>query len=95
MDNITLLGWMLLFLSSIISVLNVGILLHLLSRGRMNIADKNLNLNSKEIDLLHRQYIYLEAKSDANLKRIDVIEKVLSAIVISNQFDDGSSGVLH
>lgn len=96
MDNITFLGWAFLFLSSTTSVINIGILLHLLSRGRMNIAEKNLNLNSKEFDLMQRQYVFLQAKSDINLKRLDTVEKVLSALIISNQFDDtGGNGILH
>ena len=96
MDSITLLACALLFFSSITSVINIGILLHLLSRGRTNTAEKNLDLNSKEFNLMQRQYVFLQANHDVNLKRLDVIEKVLSVLVVSNQFDDiGGNGILN
>ena len=96
MDSITLLGWILLLFSSTASVVNIAILLHLLSKKKDAIADKVSNLSAKEFELLQRQYIFLQAKSDINLKRLDAHEKVLSALIISNQFDDtGGNGIMH
>ena len=92
----TLLGWILLLFSSTASIVNIAILLHLLSKKKDAIADKVSNLNTKEFELLQRQYIFLQAKADINFKRLDAVEKVLSALIVSNQFDDsGGNGIIH
>jgi hypothetical protein len=93
--DITFFGWALLFVSSTLSILNIGLLFHLISKRKEGMIERNLDLNTKEFDLLQRQYIFLQAKTDINLKRLDAVEKILSVLIVTKQFDDGSDGILH
>ena len=84
-----------LIISFFTSILNLTILLYLIRRSKDNLIEKNIKLNTKEFDLLQRQFIFIQARSDMNMKRVDTLEKVLSALIVSGSPGDDPGGFTH
>ena len=84
-----------LIISFFTSVVNLSLLFYLIRSGKDNFVEKNLKLNTKEFDLIQRQFILLQARSDMNTKRVDTIEKVLSALIVSGSPSDDPGGFTH
>jgi hypothetical protein len=95
MGGLTSFGWIFLTISFATSIFNISILIYFLNRARGSLIEKNIDLNTKEFDLIQRQYILLQAKTDMNTKRIDSIEKVLSVLIASGAIGDGGDGMSH
>jgi hypothetical protein len=95
MDNITIFSWVFLFLSFVLSVFNISILFIFINRIKESFIEKSLNINAQEFDLIQRQLLLLQAKTDMNTKRVDSIEKILSVMIASGGYSDGGDGILH
>jgi hypothetical protein len=94
MDAVNVLGWIFLFISSLLSLTNLGLLLLIYKSLKSKLIEKNLEMNIQEINLMQRRHIFLQTQVDLDSKRIESIEKVLSAIIISNG-QQGPDGMLH
>ncbi len=85
----------LLFIASALLITNVYTAFVLLKKKKLPSLDKDMVLRKKEMDLLARQTLFVEAKADSNSKRIEGVEKVLSVLIASSQYDDGTGGITH
>jgi hypothetical protein len=95
MDNTLYLTVVLPLIFLFTSFLNLTMLIYLISKFKNNSIESQFNLTSKEFELLQRQYIFLQIKTEVESKRLDAIEKIISAIVISGYSNEGSGGIMH
>ena len=95
MDNTIYLTVVLPLVFLFTSFLNLTMLVYLISKLKKNSTESQLNMNSKEFELIQRQYLFLQVRTEVESKRLDAIEKVISAIVMASHSGDGSGGVMH
>ena len=95
MIELSFLAWTFLSVSFVTSVINLTILVHLIRREKSDILEKNVDLNTKEFDLTQRQNMFLQAKTEVNSKRLETIEKVMSALIVSGTAGDDPGGFTH
>jgi len=95
MESAFTFGWLFLAASFLATIINLSLLAYLVRKAKSNVLNERVNLNSKEFDLIQRQYIFLQAKTDMSTKRLDTLEKVLSALIVSANPGDSSDGFTH
>tara|TARA_Y100000034_G_scaffold131916_1_gene193684 strand:- start:616 stop:903 length:288 start_codon:yes stop_codon:yes gene_type:complete len=95
MDNALYLTVVLPLIFLFTSFLNLTMLIYLISKFKNNSIEKQFNMNSKEFELIQRQYLFLQVRTEVETKRLDAIEKIISAIVIASHSGDSSGGVMH
>ena len=44
---------------------------------------------------IQRQYLFLQVKTEVESKRLDAIEKIISAIVMASHTGEGPGGIMH
>jgi hypothetical protein len=86
---------MITMFSLLASFLNLTVLVYLILKLNKGASDRIHGLNSKEFELLQRQYLFLQAKNDVESKRIEVIEKIISSMVVSAYPNDDGGGIMH
>jgi len=76
----------------ICSFLNLFIAFFFLFKMKTNSIDHKLSLSSSEFDLLQKQYLFLQTKSETDMRRLDTIEKVLSVMLSTTSQRGGDNG---
>ena len=82
-------------ISLAISFFNLTILVYLFTKTSKSATQQILNLNSKEFELLQRQYLFLQTRTDIEARRVEAIEKIISAMVVSSYPGNDDGGMMH
>tara|TARA_Y100000034_G_scaffold116621_1_gene155154 strand:- start:322 stop:609 length:288 start_codon:yes stop_codon:yes gene_type:complete len=95
MDNSTYLTILLPTIFFLTSFFNLTILSYLLFKINKNSTERAFGLNTKEFELLQRQYLFLQVRTEVESKRLEAIEKIISAMVVSSYSGGDDGGVMH